>query len=133
MNNIENILNDFAFERPEVITVFLFGSEASGVTHKESDIDIAVLFRDDKIPSPHQVQDLREELTLHAKREVDLVVFNTASPVIRMQILRKGKKVYESNRKISGKWFVRTLNEYDDLKKNRSVIEKNITRGRTYG
>ena len=40
----------FLFKKEEVVLAFLFGSQAKGSAHKESDIDIAVLF-DKKIKS----------------------------------------------------------------------------------
>lgn len=113
--------------------VYLFGSEASGMSNKKSDVDVGILFEKDQLPSGDDLLDMEDNLTSHLKREVDFVVLNDASPIIRMQVLRKGKKILEHNRKDANSFFVRTVNEYDDLKQVRKVIEKRIEKGRIYG
>lgn len=113
--------------------VYLFGSEASGMSNDKSDVDIGILFEKHHLPSRDDLLDIEDNLTSLFRREVDLVVLNNASPIIRMQVLKKGKKIVEHNRKDVNFFFVRTLNEYDDLKQVRSVIERSIERGRIYG
>ncbi|MEX2410851.1 MAG: hypothetical protein WD607_05665, partial [Candidatus Paceibacterota bacterium] len=67
------------------------------------------------------------------QKETDLVVLNDNSPIICMQVLQKGEKIVEGDRRSVNEFMVRTMNEYDDLKRVRSVIEKKISRGRIYG
>jgi uncharacterized protein len=66
-------------------------------------------------------------------RETDIVVLITASPIIRMQVLRKGKILLKRDRRAYSRFFVRTVKEYDDLKRVRAVIEKIIMHGSIYG
>lgn len=133
MNQIEEILSRYFKDYPEISVVYLFGSEASGLSNKQSDIDVAILFQRGKVPSMDMLLEIEDELISLTKREVDLVVLNDATPIIRMQVLKKGKKIAEHDRKDTNSFFVRTLNEYDDLKQVRSVIEKSIEKGRIYG
>jgi hypothetical protein len=63
---------------------------------------------------------------------VDVVVLNNASPVIRMQVLRKGLLLINKDRRAYHEFFVNTVNEYDDLKRTRKEVEDNILRGRIY-
>lgn len=133
MDQTEEILTSYFNDHPEVSVVYLFGSEASGMSNKNSDLDIAILFDKENVPSVEDLMETEDKLTSLLKLEVDLVVLNNASPIIRMQVLKKGKKIVEHNRKDVNSFFVRTLNEYDDLKQIRSVIERRIERGRIYG
>lgn len=133
MENLEEKLIGYVTKREEILVAYLFGSQATGQPHHESDVDVALLFRFDNIPATDQLLQMQDDLTSLLKKESDIVVLNDASPIIRMQVLRKGKKLFERDRRAFNRFFVRTVNEYDDLKKVRSVIEKKISRGRIYG
>lgn len=133
MNNTENEITTYFSTQPDVKVVYLFGSKRSGKTHKESDVDIAVLFRDGYAPDIDMMLEMQDNLTSLLSRETDIVVLNTASPIIRMQVLRKGKILLKRDQRAYSRFFVHTINEYDDLKRVRSVIEKKIMRGSVYG
>lgn len=133
MKSIEEKLIGYVDEQEEVLIAYLFGSQTTGLTHRESDVDVALLFRFNNVPTTDHLLQMQDDLTSLLKKEVDIVVLNDASPIIRMQVLRKGKKLFERDRQAFTRFFVRTVNEYDDLKKVRSVIEKKISRGRIYG
>jgi uncharacterized protein len=113
-------------EYPEIDLAFLFGSFAAGTVTAESDIDIAILCRRD--PSLDRREEIRSALSAGLKREVDLVVLNGASPIVRMQVLKKGLPLIKNGR-IYEEFFVRTTAEYDDLKQVRKGIEDRILRG----
>jgi len=133
MKTIKEQLVSYFSKLENIELIYLFGSETTGFTHPESDVDIALLFNIDKVPETGRLMQIQDDLTSLLKKEVDIVVLNNASPIIRMQILRKGKKLIERNRRVFINFFTRTVNEYDDLKRVRSVIEKKIARGRIYG
>jgi len=77
-----------------------FGSEHFGT---ESDIDIGLLFCPDRIPNPLALLELKSEISESTGVEVDLAVLNASSPIICMQVLRKGKIIFERDRKICGR------------------------------
>jgi len=109
----------------------LFGSVVKNNVHSESDIDIAILFERDI--SIDQILKIEDDLTSLLQNMSYIVNLNRSSPIIKMQVLRTGKKIFERKPGVYSKFFVRTLNEYDDLKRVRSVNEKKILRGRIYG
>jgi len=133
MNEIGKKLKNCLFGNPEIQLAFLFGSEAAGSPRTDSDVDIAVLYRPNQLPGSDALLELNDRLTALLKREVDLVVLNRASPIIRMQVLKHGKKIIEKDHRVYADFFVRTINEYDDLKRVRAVVEKNIMKGGIYG
>ena len=117
----------------DLAAAYLFGSQATGSDHSGSDVDVALLFQRGCVPGTDQLLQIQDELTSVLQKETDLVVLNDNSPIICMQVLQKGEKIVERDRRVVNEFIVRTMNEYDDLKRVRSVIEKKISRGRIYG
>jgi len=110
---------------------FLFGSAALQRLRPDSDIDIAVQF--ETKPDLFNLMALRQSLEEKLHREVDLVALNDASPILRMQVLKHGVLIHDSDRKYYHQFFTDTIKQYDDLKRVRKVIEENMLKGRIYG
>ncbi len=127
------IIKEFLQEEPGIAVVYLYGSAASGRDQVNSDIDIAILYKRGNEPDINKQVQISDELTSKLGREVDLLILNGASPIIRMQVLKKGEKLLVPDRKEANRFFVQTFNEYCDLKITRSVIEEKIDRARIYG
>jgi len=126
---LESLKSSF-HHRQEVLLAFLFGSFASKRIRPFSDVDIGILF--EPVPEIHATNDMREELSSILQREVDLAVLNHASPILNMQILKNGILLYARDRKHFHRFFVDTVNQYDDLKRIRRQCEENILKGRIY-
>lgn len=108
---------------------FLFGSFASGYASATSDIDVALLFEGK--PDYYVLESIKDALSKHTKREIDLLVLNDASPVIRMQVLKKGHLLIKSTPYYEN-YFTRTIEDYEDLKIVRKGIENQILKGKIY-
>jgi predicted nucleotidyltransferase len=129
-HTIREKLKDLLSEYDNATLVFLFGSYAEDNVTVFSDLDIAVVFRD--IPDIYLVNELKGKLEGALKIAVDIVMLNSASPVIRMQVLKKGVLLINRDPRVYNQFFVDTLKAYDDLKRNRREIEENILKGRIY-
>ncbi|OGW73799.1 MAG: hypothetical protein A2484_06880, partial [Nitrospirae bacterium RIFOXYC2_FULL_44_7] len=81
-------LKSFLLGYDNAIFAFLFGSYAEGSVTRDSDLDIAIFFN--SRPDIYMRNELRGELEKMLGKTADLVALNDASPVIRMQVLRKG-------------------------------------------
>ena len=127
--SLREMLKDSLSRHAEIRLAFLFGSVAAGRETPSSDLDIAVLFQD--APSTEQLHSIGDELESKTGKEVDLVVLNDASPIIRMQVLKNGILLINHGTTYE-EFFARTVSEYDDLKTSRREIERNIHRGRIY-
>ncbi len=114
----------------DIVLVFLFGSFVRGDITSFSDLDIAIYFTG--TVDFYRINDLREDISEMLGIEVDIVVLNTASPVIKMQVLKKGTLLINKDQRAYNENFVNTVNEYDDLKRTRKEIEEKILRGRIY-
>ena len=128
--DIAGPLGDYFRNREEILLAFMFGSAVSERLTEKSDLDIAVLFN--STPDFSLLVKIRDEISECMGREIDLVVLNDASPVIRMQVLKNGKLLKSEDTVIYSNFFVKTVKEYDDLKYIRKEAEENILRGRIY-
>lgn len=116
-----------------ISTAFLYGSQVSGCVNQDSDLDIALLFDREHLPKTDRLLQLVDDLISITEREVDLLILNDASPIICMQVLRKGEMILDQNHQAYLDFFAKTVSKYDDLKRVRLVIEKNMMKGRIYG
>ena len=127
---VAGILNTFFKERNDVALAFLFGSFASGTMTARSDIDIGILFHE--LPDIYAINNIKEDLSGLLKKEVDVVALNDASPILNMQVLKKGSLVFQVEKRYYTEFYGKTVSQYDDLKHIRKKCEDNILRGRIY-
>lgn len=131
--DVKKIINDLKglFEcREEIAIAFIFGSFVNGRLSAESDIDIAISFNIS--PDFGLLSQIEDEIYKLTGLQVDIVILNNASPIIRMQILKKGVLLKKVNDRIYSEFFLKTIKEYDDLKQIRRQQEQNILKGRIY-
>lgn len=83
-------------EKHQLLAVALFGSQATGVLHQKSDVDIAILGKD-QISFDEKIK-ISSELSQILKRDdVEVVDIdpNSASPTLLYAVVRDGKLLYE--------------------------------------
>ncbi len=97
-------LGDFFAGRPDlgVVSVYLFGSQAEGRAHRESDVDLAVLLDWQRHPTAAGRFDTRlllisDAMSLLGTNDVDLVVLNDLPPLFARSILRDGRRLFVSD------------------------------------
>lgn len=81
-----------------VVSVYLFGSQAAGRAHRESDVDLAVLLRWDLYPTSRERFEARLRLFADfsaalGRDDVDLVVLNDAPPLLGRHIVTTGRRL----------------------------------------
>ena len=79
--------------RPEVLEAYLFGSQASGRTHAQSDLDVAVFL--DKGRAIHAPFGLAAEYTTLlmsalGRNDIDVAILNDAPPLLYGRVLNGG-------------------------------------------
>lgn len=101
------------YQRPEIAFALLFGSQATGRTHAQSDIDLAV-FVDPEL-SARQRFDLRLELvaSLSDLGELDVTMLNDAPALLGHRAMM-GTKLFIRDRTAWVRYFVRTFRESED-------------------
>ena len=93
--NTEQIISKLTEALPDLIAIYQFGSQETGETHKESDIDVAFLAHHPL--SPVQRFDLAQEITVLAHKNIDLIDLRAASTVMQMQVISTGTCLFSNN------------------------------------
>jgi len=113
MNKIKAKISRIFKKYPQINTAYLFGSEAKGKARCGSDIDVAVLLREDCENRPDYLE-LKVELERALDKDVDLVILNDASEVLKHQVRTDGKIIYEIDPELTKKWILRSRKMYED-------------------
>ena len=110
------------FKEEELELILLFGSVASRISHKKSDIDLAFLF--DK---PLDILALTNKVTklLHTDN-VDVVDLKRANPLLKFSIAKNGKLLYERSPGLFNEFYSFAFRRYIDTKKLRSAQGETI-------
>ncbi|PKL47869.1 MAG: toxin-antitoxin system toxin subunit [Nitrospira bacterium HGW-Nitrospira-1] len=119
---------DYSEKRGDILLLFIFGSSVKGYATPESDVDIAILFKQE--PDFAAIKQIESDLSYALRHEVDITALNNSSPVIRMQVLKSGILAVNKDKAVYNDFFVRTIKEYDDLKHIRKEMEDSVLRGR---
>lgn len=103
-------------DEEEVSCAYLFGSQALGTATSTSDIDLAILYEHEP-PSTlmGSGQKLASYLERGLKKEVDLIVLNTASAELVHEVLESGKLVIDRDPALRVRFEVKKRNEYFDM------------------
>ncbi len=117
-------LTDLLERRFGVDALWLFGSQATGHARADSDVDVAVLFRER--PALLDLLDARAEAALLLGRDVDLVDLERASPILAMQVLRHGRLLVDNNPSHRHRFTAGAPGRYEDLKRVRRPIERRL-------
>jgi len=120
----------FLATQPDVAAVYLFGSLAGERATPHSDVDIAILLADasDPLAAGDRQLQLMGELERFADREVDVVILNTAPPILRHQVFRHGWLIYERDRQARAEFEVRAGQTYADLQPVRNFFKNALFR-----
>lgn len=93
--------------------ILLFGSQVSGRTHKESDVDIAVL--PEKNLTFEQEVFLNTDL-IHVLGNVDLTNLRKAPPLLMKEIIENYKILYEKEENVFNAFYSYALHRYFEAK-----------------
>ncbi len=107
-------LTSFFDNDENVVFALLFGSQTGKKANKKSDVDVAVYFK--KPPQGMAILDYSTKLSTLINHDVDLVVLNTASPLLRHQVMKNGIRLIIKDRRIFIKFREDTIRLYQDYK-----------------
>lgn len=106
---------------PNLVAIYIFGSIVLGTQREKSDIDIALMVKG-VIPPMDRIN-LETSLSNELKKDVDLIIFTDASPLLQHQILKYGYLIYEADPKERVKQEVFSRRQYLDTKKLYKAIQ----------
>lgn len=120
-----------AFDRDGVVAAMLIGSQARASAGPLSDVDVGVWHELDLDPTERL--DLRLGLAaaaasaLHSD-EVDVVLLNRATPLMRHRAIRDGRRLVERDRKARVRLETKGILDYLDTKPLRAELAKGTRR-----
>lgn len=114
MDIIKNC-RDILIEYEDIIFAYIFGSYAKDNMRIDSDIDIAIYLIGNI--DTYEYLDMKMKLSEALKREVDLVILNDATPLLRYEIYKSNILLFTHDKAMENKYKVKTLFEYNDMKR----------------
>jgi len=120
-------------ERNDVSAIYLFGSRALQLADEMSDIDIAILFKDDKLTFDEELQLLNEINSILRTDEVSLVILNKAPLVIRNGVIKGAKVLYSADDNARLMFEEKTMKQYMDFKYYLDDYDKEFMASMNYG
>ncbi len=132
MNKKEIISKLTKYLESKVKFAFVYGSILTKYFNNDSDIDVAI-YLGTKTDFKKQFN-LNEAINEHFdyKYKFDLVLLDSADPIIAMQILANGNLIVNNDFESFIKYKARMISEYLDFKMDRKIIEDKIAEGSIY-
>ncbi|MDY0830785.1 MULTISPECIES: type VII toxin-antitoxin system MntA family adenylyltransferase antitoxin [unclassified Pseudomonas] len=129
--NFKKVLARLQAEVPELLAVYVFGSQVSGEAGSESDLDVAVLSAG--TVEPLLLWQLSGELADIVGVPVDLLDLRAASTVMQYQVLTTGRRLWSGNVQ-AGLFESYVLSEKTALDTARAELLADIQKeGKVYG
>jgi predicted nucleotidyltransferase len=117
---------------PQVVAIYRFGSTVEGTTHRDSDVDLALLARA-PLESARRFE-LQERLALALRCNVDLVDLRAASTVMRMQVISTGEVMAVLDRAETERFETYVYSSYARLNEERkAILEQVLREGTVHG
>ena len=111
---LKDILKDY----PYIASAYLFGSHATGKAGAMSDVDIAILLRDDAPKGReliHEEDYLSYRIEEALKKEVDIVEINRQGLIFQHNVLKTGKLIYDTDPEFRIRFAARVFSIYCDF------------------
>ena len=114
-NKIPNltILSNIFKKYKGIKAVYLFGSHATGKTHNESDIDLAIV--PDNSSVKEKKLEILTELARHGFCDVDLVFLDVNDIIMKFEAVSNNKIIYQTTDFNHGEYFSKVLRQYFDF------------------
>lgn len=112
--------------------VYLFGSSILGIEREDSDIDIGIVFLDNRmLEKSFEVYNTLYEIfsQVFPKKELDIVFLDKAPLTLRFEVVNSGKILYTISEEFCLNYKERVVKEYIDFKplldeQDRSLLER---------
>jgi predicted nucleotidyltransferase len=114
LSELTELVQRQALSYPAILSVYLFGSQSTGKAKPDSDLDLAILL------FPGQEKDfplleLAVSLEKDLKRSADLVILNRAGELLKYQVRRYGRLLYDRDSRLRKQFEVRGRKSFEDF------------------
>lgn len=111
--DIEHVVSSICARHKAIIASYIFGSVAKG-KEEPGDIDIAVLLERTHLQS-FSIPSLISEFEKAVGRPVDVVVLNRAGEILKYEVRRSGKLIFERSPEMRKKVEIQGRKTYEDF------------------
>jgi predicted nucleotidyltransferase len=106
----------FFFRSEKKVSVaYLFDSHAKKTHTPKSDVDIAILLFEVPEKLLEYYLYLLDKLSEILENDVDLIILNTSSPLLKYQVIKHGKIIYSQNEEARITFEAKAQREYLDF------------------
>ena len=128
MEVIQKIQNYF-FQKPEVVAVYLYGSQARGEAKETSDIDLGVVLKGKKPDTTLAIPQVEfsQELTTHLDKKVEVQDLVSCSLEFSHRVLAEGKLLYSGEERKRIEFETTVIRKYFDMKQTFDEYYKNLS------
>ena len=110
-------LADFFAGKPDILFSWLFGSYAAGKNNAYSDVDIAVYVSDPVfLNDVDWYLELKVELIRLTRHEVDLILLNTAAPLLKHAANMHKVVLFSRDELFEAEYSLRIIKEYNEVR-----------------
>lgn len=124
LKQIEQVIKKQILKLNSVKMIYLYGSVLSEAFNEESDIDCAIYCNESDFKTA--LFDIKPEIEIILKRDLDLVNIKTANPDFATEIIANGKLIYTQDQLFKDQYEMRILSEYLTLEEDRAIVLENI-------
>jgi predicted nucleotidyltransferase len=117
--NLISRIRAYLTQQEGLVAAYLFGSMAEETSHRLSDVDVALLLphNTDREAAFDTRLRIAGELQTLCQRPVDVVILNHAPPLLRFQVIQRGRLLMERDVTARCLFAARTMSEYYDAKR----------------
>lgn len=126
VTNVEDRIGEVLQRHPDVLVAYLFGSTARGTARPRSDIDVAVLLREDGSVLERRLALMADLAEAMGTNRVDVVVLNEAPVALAYRVLRDGRLLLSRDERARIEHRVTTVDRYIDMEPFRRVQEEGL-------
>lgn len=91
-------VSTYAKKYKNILSVYLLGSVNSGLYRDDSDIDLAIIFKDGVEVSVLERVDIGNQLSLKLERSVDIGIITSQNLIYASEALFKGDMIYTADK-----------------------------------
>ena len=122
---MEHLIRTYFSKKPEVIAVYLYGSQAVDKQRIDSDVDIGILLRQEDTKREDVLREqVIVELSRILKKDIHPVIMNTAGEELLRQIFIKGKCVQTNDTKLLSQFMIVSLCRIAEFGYYRKIIQR---------
>lgn len=123
---LEQRLRERLEREADVLVAYLYGSRARGKAGPLSDVDVAVLLREDGDLFERRLELIAAVAEVTGSEAADVVLLNEIPVALGYRVLRDGKILLSRDERARVHYFVRTVDRYLDMAPMRRLYSEGL-------